>query len=64
VRTTLVEVDQSIRNDTPTCTNVEKGLTFGEKVGVNDELVEVDAVEERGGPGGRRERRCEESQSV
>ena len=39
----------------PTCTSVEKGLTFGEKVGVNDELVEINVVEEREEPDGRRE---------
>jgi len=31
----------------PTCADVGNRLTFGEKVGVNDELVEVNAVEER-----------------
>ena len=39
----------------PAWVDVEKRLTFGEKVGVNDELVEINAVEEREEPDGRRE---------
>ena len=42
-----------------TCADVGKRLTFGEKVGVNDELVEINAVEEREKPDAGREGRYE-----
>jgi len=61
MRTTLVKADLPIRNCTPRCTGVGKGLTFREKVGVNDKLVEVVIAEEREKSDGRREGNGRES---
>ena len=44
-----------------TCADVGKRLTFGEEVGVNDELVEINAVVETEKPDGGREGRYEGS---
>ena len=39
----------------PTCADVEKRLTFSEKVGMNDELVRISVTEGEKKKGGKRE---------
>ena len=57
VRIALIKRDPFIRNDTSICTVIERGLTFCEKVGVDDELVKDEVVEGTEKPDGRRERK-------
>ena len=45
MRIALIKRDPFVRNSTPVCTTIERGLTFREKVGVDDELVKGEVVE-------------------
>lgn len=57
MRIALIKRDPFIRNSIPVCTTIERGLTFREKVGVDDELIKGEVVEGTERPGERRERK-------